>query len=108
MLVRDRQALERTGRGDPFAHQPLDGLQILGCERARQVEVVVEAVLDPGADAQLGVREQFQYRLGHDMREAVPHGVQLRYAAALYVALVDSRGHGLLPWWYAYTWQGPH
>ena len=47
----------------------------VGRERPRQLEVVVEAVLDGGPDAEAGAREQVQDRLGHDVRRAVAHRV---------------------------------
>ena len=63
--------------GDGRAHPLLDRGQVLGDERARQVEVVVEAVLDRRADAQLRAGEQVEHRLGHDVRGRVAHRVEV-------------------------------
>ena len=50
--------------------------QVVGRQRARQLEVVVEAVGDGRADAQLRVGEQVEHRLGHDVRRRVAHGIE--------------------------------
>ena len=42
-----------------------------------ELEVVVEAVLDRRADAELGAREQVQHRLGHHVGGRVAHRVEL-------------------------------
>lgn len=57
-------------------HLLLDGLEILGRERPLDVEVVVEAVLDRRADAQLGLGEQLLHGLCHDVRGGVAQDVQ--------------------------------
>jgi hypothetical protein len=57
-------------------HLLLDGLEILGRERPLDVEVVVEAVLDRRADAQLGLGEQLLHGLRHDVRGGVAQDVQ--------------------------------
>ena len=62
-------------RGDAVAHPRFDALEIVGRQRARQLEVVVEAVLDGRADPEPGPREQVQDRLRHDVRGRVAHGV---------------------------------
>ena len=46
-------------------------LEVLGVERLVDVEVVVEAVLDRRADAQLGLGEQLLHGLGQDVRGGV-------------------------------------
>ena len=47
-----------------------------GRQRPRQLEVVVEAVLDGRTDAQLRAGEQVHHRLGHDVRRRVAHRVE--------------------------------
>ena len=51
-------------------------LEVLGRERLLDVEVVVEAVLDRRADAQLGVGEELLHGLGHHVRGGVAQDVQ--------------------------------
>ena len=63
--------------GDRRAHPLLDRGEVVGDERARQVEVVVEAVLDRGADAELRAREEVEHGLGHDVRRGVAHRVEV-------------------------------
>ena len=50
-------------------------LEVLRGERLVDVEVVVEAVLDRRADAELGLGEQLLHGLGHDVRGGVPQDV---------------------------------
>ncbi|MGX1268792.1 hypothetical protein RKD18_001986 [Streptomyces phaeoluteigriseus] len=57
-------------------HLLLDGLEVLGRERLLDVEVVVEAVLDRRADAQLGLGEDLLHGLRHDVRGGVAQDVQ--------------------------------
>src|SRR3990170_2927432 len=52
------RALEWQVRGLLLAHLALDLLEVRRGQRARQIEVVVEPVLDRGADAELRLREQ--------------------------------------------------
>ena len=70
-------ALEGLIGGDDLAHPRLDRRQIVVAERlpVRQVEVVVEAVLDRRADGELGAREQLGDGLGHDVRRRVSQHV---------------------------------
>ena len=63
------------GRGDAGRHPRLDRREVFGRQRAGQVEVVVEAVVDGRADAQLRAREELEHGLGHDVRGGVAHGV---------------------------------
>ena len=56
-----------------LAHLRLDLLEVGGRERSWQVEVVVEAVLDGGTDAELRVGEELEHGRGHHVRRAVPH-----------------------------------
>jgi hypothetical protein len=76
-----------VGRDD-LRHLLLDGGQVLGRERARHLDVVVEAVLDRRAHAQVGVREQPLDRGGHDVRGGVADGRERR--TALGVDLFDD------------------
>ena len=76
--LRRRQdlALEPVVGRDGLGHPRFDLLQILGRQRAGQLEVVVEAVLDGRADAQLRAGEQVHDGLGHDVRGRVAHRVE--------------------------------
>ena len=57
---------------DDLAHALFQRLQILRGERARHVEVVVEAVGDGRPDAELGLREHVLHRLRQHVRRRVP------------------------------------
>ena len=59
-------------------HLLLDLRQVLGHELPRQVEVVVEAVLDRRADAQTGAREEVQDGLCHHVRRRVAQHLERR------------------------------
>ena len=72
VVVGDLAAHERLPLLDDLLHLLLDGGEIVGGERRRDVEVVVEAVLDRRPDAQPGVRVQLLHRLRHDVRGRVP------------------------------------
>src|SRR4051794_25760307 len=56
---------------DDLAHAGLDLLEVIGCERPRYVEVVVEAVGDRRADAELRLGEQVLDRLREHVRAGV-------------------------------------
>jgi hypothetical protein len=68
---------ERLAGGHDLAHACLDGGEVVLAERApaRQVEVVVEAVLDRRADGELGAGEQLGHRLRHHVRRGVAEHV---------------------------------
>ena len=80
---RDFLADESMVGGDGGAHGGLDGGQIVGRERARQEEVVVEAVVDRRADPELRAREDPQHRLGHHVRGGMAHRVQIGVGAGV-------------------------
>src|SRR2546426_7524963 len=63
------------------AHLVLDPRDVLRRERLRFEEVVVEAVLDGGADGDLHLGKQTLHRLGHDVRGGVTEGRERRTAA---------------------------
>ena len=56
--------------GDDLAHTGVDTLQVFRRESLRTGEVVVEAVLDSGADGDLGLRIQLFHGLGHNALSA--------------------------------------
>ena len=58
--------------------------QVVGRQRARQQQVVVEAVVDDRADAELGAREQVHDRLGQDVRSRVAHRAELAAGAVVH------------------------
>ena len=75
-LVGDDAAGEPLPALLDLLHLLLDGLEILRRERPGDLEVVVEAVLDRRADAQLGLGEDLLHGLGHDVRGGVAQDVQ--------------------------------
>ncbi len=74
---RELAELERVVGGDALAHPRLDRRQVVGRERARQQEVVVEAVGDDRADPELRAGKQVEDRLGQHVRRRVPHRPEL-------------------------------
>ena len=73
--VRGDPAVEALALLDDLAHRGLDLREVLGHERGLDVEVVVEAVLDRRADAELRVGEELLHGLGHHVRGGVPQDV---------------------------------
>ncbi len=61
---------------DDLAHALLDRGQVVEAERLAAGEVVIEAVLDVGADGHLGAREQLLHRLGQDVGGVVADDVE--------------------------------
>src|SRR5712692_9062319 len=78
LLARELLALERIVRLRDLAHDGLDLLEVLGRERLRLREIVVEAVFDRGTDRHLHAGEQALHRLGHHVRGGVPEGRERR------------------------------
>ncbi len=72
-------AHERLVRHDESGHPLLDLLEVIGRQRARQLEVVVVAVLDGRPVCEAGIGEHLQHRRGHDMRGGVAHPVKRRH-----------------------------
>ncbi len=70
-LPRHLLARERVVGLHDLAHGVLDAREILGRERLRLQEVVVEAVLDRGADGDLHLGEEPLHRLRHHVRRRV-------------------------------------
>ncbi len=77
LLGRELAPDERVVGRDAQAHPLLDRFEVLGGERARQLEVVVEAVADRRPDPELRAREEVENRLGHDVGGRVAHRVEL-------------------------------
>ena len=75
------RALERRLGGDDARHLGLDGREVLLGDGPGGVEVVVEAVVDRRAEAELGPRDQRLDGLRHDVRGGVPHDVEVVVAA---------------------------
>jgi hypothetical protein len=71
-------------RGDALAHPRLDRGQVVRRERAGQLEVVVEAVVDHRPDPELRPREQVEHRLGQDMRGGMAHRAELARSAVIH------------------------
>ncbi len=76
VLVGDRTAGEALAALDDLLHLLLDAAEVVGVERLLDVEVVVEAVLDRRADAELGLREELLHRLGHHVGGGVAQDVE--------------------------------
>ena len=78
LVGRDLVAHERLVLVDDLAHAGVDAVEVVGRERGavRQLEVVVEAVLDRRADAERGAGEQVEHRLGQHVGRRVADRVQ--------------------------------
>ena len=75
LLLADAAPLEGEVGGDHLAHARLEGLQVFGREGFVHLEVVIEAVLDRGAEADTGAGTQLAHRGGQDVRGRVAqHG----------------------------------
>ena len=74
--VREAAPAEPLARLDDLLHALLDLGEVVGLERLGDVEVVVEAVLDRRADAELGLREDVLHRLGEHVRGRVAQHVE--------------------------------
>ena len=83
--------LERVVGGDALAHPRLDGRQVVRGQRPRQLEVVVEAVVDDRPDAELRAGEQVEDRLGQDVRGRVAHRAELAGGAVIHAARRPTR-----------------
>ena len=86
--------LERVVGRDRFAHPRLDGRQVVRGQRPGQQEVVVEAVGDDRADAQLRAGKQVQDGLGQDVRRRVAHRPELVAGRAVVHELVGRAALG--------------
>ena len=67
---------ERVILADDLAHPRFDLVQVFRQQCARQVKVIVKAVLDGRADGDLAFGEHFQHRLRHHVRSRVPDTMQ--------------------------------
>ena len=78
LVGRDLVAHERLVLVDDLADAGVDAVEVVGGERgaARQLEVVVEAVLDRRADAERGPGEQVEHRLRQHVGRRVADRVQ--------------------------------
>ena len=73
---------------DDLLHLGFDGLKVAGGQGPVGLDVVVPAVLQRRADAEVGAGEQMLYRLGHHMGRGVPESV----LAALVLKGEDLQG----------------
>ena len=71
LAARQLRPAERRVGSDGLAHALLDALHVLGRERARDGEVVVEAVSGGWPDRELRLGEDVEHGLGHDVRGGV-------------------------------------
>ena len=71
LVGRDLLALPRAALGELALHLGLDRLEVGVVDRGREVEVVVEAVLDRRADRDLHARVETAHRLGEQVRGRV-------------------------------------
>ena len=76
-LRREDRLFELMLALDDLAHPLFDLLQVLRCEVARQVEIIIETVLDRRTDRVLGLRNHFHNGLGHDVSGRVADLVQI-------------------------------
>jgi len=70
------EALEGLGGGDDLAHLLLDAREVLLAQRRVAVDVVIEAVLDGGAEGQLDAGEETHDRPGHDVGAGMAQDVE--------------------------------
>src|SRR5664280_73315 len=77
LLEREFLAYEGMVGADRGMHGRLDGCKVVRGQRARQQEVVVEAVVYRRADAELGIGKHAKDSLGHHVCGRVAHGVDL-------------------------------
>ena len=89
LLLAHGAAAEGLGGLDDALHALLDVLEVVGGEGLIDLEIVVEAVLDHRADAELGVGADLLHGLGHDVRGGVAHDRQA------VLAVERDRGHGV-------------
>src|SRR6266516_5077982 len=85
-----------------LAHAPLDLLQVLGRQRAAEINVVVETVLDDRTDAELRFRKHFLNAGSHDVRQRVTFRVEFfvfRHWNSL--TMIEKRSSTLL--WLAFV-----
>ena len=75
------RAFEAKVGGLLLAHLRLDLLEVGGRQRSRQIEVVVEAVLDGRTDAELRVGEDVEHRGRHHVRRTVAHRREVVFGA---------------------------
>ena len=67
------RVLEGVVRRHVLAHQRFELLQVVGRERAREQEVVVETLVRGRSDAELGIRKDVEPGRGQHVRGGVPH-----------------------------------
>ena len=95
LVLGDDAALEPLPAADDALHLLLDALEVLGGERVLDVEVVVEAVGDGRADAELRLRVDPLHRLRQDVRGRVAQDVEAvglsRSSTASTVSVVVDR-----------------
>ena len=87
----------RARRGDDARHLRLDRGEIFRRQPLGDVEIVVETMLDGRPDAQPRAREQALDGRGHDVRRAVPHGLQVSHLSAPGEDRIAAPG-GASPW----------
>src|SRR5438552_2983076 len=94
--LRDGQVamLERQVLLGDLAHLRLDLFEVVWGQRAREIEVVVEAVGDRWSEAELRPREQLEHRAGHHVRGRMAQRVELLVAV---VRLAVSLRHSATP-----------
>ena len=85
----DHAALEGFVGFHDLGHTGLDGGEVVRRKRAIQLDVVIEAVLDGGAHAELHVAVEVDERGGHDVRSGVTQKLETL------VALGRDDGHGV-------------
>ena len=78
LLGGDFLAHESLTLADKLLHACFDLGQVLGRQAARQVEVIVKAILDGWPDSYFSSREFLQHRFSHNVRRGMPDAVKLR------------------------------
>ena len=83
-VARDFDALERMVRLDLLLHLRLDLLEILGRDAVRQLDVVIETVLDRRSGGELRFRPDLQNGGGQDVRRGMAQPFDVGHLGALF------------------------
>ncbi len=98
-LAGDLGHLEGEASGDALAHAVFEPLKVFGGEGAGEAEVVVEAGVDGGADAEFGIGEELEHGFGEQVCGGVAHACEPLFSGEGGEVDVgfERRGHGVSP-----------
>ena len=87
----DRLVLEPVGLFGQPGHGPLDLREIIGAQLPRQLEIVVETVLDRRPEAKFGLGKDLLDRGGHNVRAGVAHPLKVIHVGLACGYLIKRR-----------------